>query len=94
VNACVHCAHPRHAPGQHYPGNTPDPGTRTSWLTTMVQELTLNPATPVRFFVIIGSDDHSIWLAQLPLDSPGIALLQATHTELLQQQAATGRRSG
>ena len=93
MNACAHCAPPEYAPARHYPSTATDPASHTSWLTTMVQELTLSPATPVHLFVIIGSDEHSIWLAQLPLDSPGIALLRAAHAELTPQQAATSRRA-
>ena len=92
MNACAHCAPPEHAPERHDP-NTAAHTAGQHWLFTMVQELTLNSPTPDLPYVIIGSDQHSIWLAELPPDAPGIALLRAACTTLASQPAATSRRA-
>ena len=91
VDACAHCIHPPRVPTQDDPENAHNASEHTTWLATMVQNLAINPTASIGWFLILGSDDHSIWLASLALNTPGITLLRTIGTEPPDTAAATGR---
>ena len=91
VDACAHCIHPQRVPSQDDPGNANSASEHTAWLATMVRTLAINPTSSIGWFLILGSDDHSIWLASLALNTPGITLLRTIGTEPPDTAAATGR---
>ena len=90
VDACAHCTHPPRVPPQDDPGNASSASEHTLWLATMVKNLAINPTSSIGWFLILGSDDHSIWLASLALNTPGITLLRTLGAGPSSTSAATG----